>query len=238
MDQDLESASDGVDWNAAIAKYNPIASQFARVVTFYKDGNDGSEEKCYPCSIDWLLPQTTLTGTSGTLYPGFDTNARVPPTIVWFNNMLHIFFQDHPSTQTGDIKHIVSPDGTSGSWQQPSDLYTGMDCSFAPYAIVYMNQLHLFWRDSDGNALVHSYSDDGHNWKPRQYLPIDIDGQPHGAVSPYGQLYVVCVDHGGNGIMYATTTDGQNFTTGYTGLNDRSLVQRLVPLFLPGQQRR
>jgi hypothetical protein len=40
--------------------YITAAHRFAPVVTFYHDGDPGSEERYWPCSIDFLLEHSTL----------------------------------------------------------------------------------------------------------------------------------------------------------------------------------
>jgi hypothetical protein len=216
------------DWATAIGKYDAVARRFAPVVTFYRDGDAGSDERCYPCSIDWLLPQTTLK-KSHVSYTLYNTNAGHPPSLAWFNDSLQLFFQDKGNIHSGGIMHVVSKYGWG--WEPPADFYTGHNCSDPPYAIAFKNRLHLFWRDGGGNGLMHRSSANAKDWSAPQYLGINIDNQPHGVV--YGdRLYVVAVDHAGNGIMYASTTDGEHFATGYTGYNTNNGTPMTVTSFL------
>jgi hypothetical protein len=143
--------------------------------------------------------------------------------------MFHLFFQDHGNIHSGGIMHVVSTYGWG--WERPADFYTGHNCSDPPYAIVFNNRLHLFWRDGGGNGLMHRSSADGTNWSNPQYLGINIDNQPHGVVHG-NELYIVAVDHGGNGIMYAKTTDGEKFAVGYTGYNTNNGTPMTVTSFL------
>ncbi|KAK4941310.1 hypothetical protein LTR10_018720 [Elasticomyces elasticus] len=224
----FEGLSTAIDWKAAIEKYDVVAQKFAPIVTFYRDGDQGSDERCYPCSIEWLLPQTSLK-KNRVSYTLWNTNSGHPPSVAWFNNSFHMFFQDQGNYVDGGIMHVKSQD----AWEwanSDGDFYTGHNCSDPPHVITFQDKLHLFWRDGGGNGMMHRYSTDGQNWSNPQYLGINIDNQPHGVV--WGnELFVVAVDHSGNGIMFVSTTDGENFTTGYTGYNTNNGTPMSVVAF-------
>jgi len=196
--------------------YLAAARRFAPVVTFYQDGDTGSEERYYPCSIDFLLARSTLRRGRRN-YTG--TNTTAPPGLVYFptaEGNFHIFYHN------GEIGHLVSGDGISG-WRSAATR-VGMNSSSGITAVVFRDRainidlLHIFYRDPTGNGLYHQTSRDGATWSSVQYLGLDIDGTPK-AIATLTCIYLVACDHGGDGIMYAKSTDGQNWSHDYTGYN-------------------
>jgi hypothetical protein len=199
-------------------EYLAAAQRFAPVVTFYQDGDAGSEERYYPCSIDFLLSHSTLRRGRRD-YTG--TNTAAPPGLVYFptpEGNFHIFYRDG-----SDIRHLVSGDGITG-WRSATNPRVGMSSSSGITAVAFHDQatdqdlLHIFYRDPTGNGLYHQTSADGEHWSGVQYLGLDIDGTPKAIATPTC-IYVVACDHDGDGIMFAKSTDGQNWGHDYTGYN-------------------
>ena len=197
--------------------YLAAAHRFAPVVTFYRDGDEGSEERYYPCSIDFLLTHSTLRRGRHD-YSRHNTSA--PPGLVFFNKQFHIFYRDPHGSGVG---HLVSDDGITG-WRGAVHEYTGHNTSSGISAVIFYDKasnrdlLHLFYRDETGNGIYHRTSPDGENWSAVQYIGLDCDGKPKAIAAP-DCIYVVAVDAGGNGIMYAKSTDGNSFSHDYTGYN-------------------
>src|SRR3954447_11111645 len=208
IDTDGEVSINGTDMHTALVpqptndEYLAAARRFAPVVTFYHDGDAGSEERYWPCSIDFLLEHSTLRRGRHD-YSGYNTNGGTPPGIAWFEDQCHIFFQDH---RGNGVMHIVSSDGLGG-WARPASWYHGSNTSAAPSAVEFEDTLHLFFRDATGNAIYHESSTTGDDWNWVGSIGLDCDGQPEVIATP-NCLYLVAVDAGGNGIMYAKSTDG------------------------------
>ena len=205
--------------------YLAAARRFAPVVTFYRDGDSGSEEPYYPCSIDFLLARSTLRRGEHD-YTGYNTNRWTPPGVARFKDTLHIFFQDHNGN---GLMHVASPDGLGG-WGRPASWYHGANTSAGPSAVEFQGKLHLFYRDATGNGIYHEVSTTGDDWTWVGYFGLDCDGQPKVIATPTC-LYLVAVDAGGNGIMYAKSTDGVNFSHEYTGYNTNSATPPGVAWF-------
>jgi hypothetical protein len=206
-------------------EYLAAAQRFAPVVTFYHDGDAGSEEQSWPCSIDFLLEHSTLRRGQHD-YSGYNTNGGTPPGIAWFKDRCHIFFQDHGGN---GVMHIVSPDGLGG-WDRPASWYHGSNTSAGPSAVEFRGKLHLFFRDPTGNGMYHESSSTGDDWNWVGSVGLDCDGQPE-VIATRECLYLVAVDAGGNGIMYAKSTDGEHFSHGYTGYNTNSWTSPSVAWF-------
>jgi hypothetical protein len=142
---------------------------------------------------------------------GYDESAT--PSIVAYGGLFHVFFRDGAKDRKGNaangILHITSPDGThwSKAESQGDRFYIGFDTSAGPCPIVVGNQLHIFFRDRDGNGIFHIASTDGYNFWPvdgsrtGRYIGLDCYGAPAAAMLN-GTLCVVANDHdGGNAIM-------------------------------------
>jgi len=155
---------------------------------------------CGPSSNQWHKDNTG--------YDHWDT-----PSIVAYGGLFHVFFRDGAKDRKGNaangILHITSPDGThwSKAESQGDRFYIGFDTSAGPCPIVVGNQLHIFFRDRDGNGIFHIASTDGYNFWPvdgsrtGRYIGLDCYGAPAAAMLN-GTLCVVANDHdGGNAIM-------------------------------------
>jgi hypothetical protein len=203
-------------------EYLAAAQRFAPVVTFYKDGDEGSEERYYPCSIEFLLAHSTLKRGGLTNYIGINTSA--PPGMVYFETPqgnYHIFSRDPNGT---GIMHLVSGDGLNG-WGPAQGDNINHQTSSGVSAVVFNNQVHLFYRDPGGNGIYHRVSSDGFDFSggPGWYFGLDCDGTPTATANDKSIVLLAC-DAGGNGIMWATSTDGVNFAHGYTGFNTNNGV--------------
>ena len=181
--------------------YQDLALKFAPKLTFYKDGDSGSEEQFLPCSIDWILDKSILRKRSTVTHPPFTTNKGVTPSMDWFNGAYHLMFQDHGGK---GIMHITSTDAVN--WKQAKNFHVAdTRTSSGPSVIAYKDKLHLFYRDIDGNGILHHFSNDGENWSAQQYTGMNGDGVPHALIAN-NRLFVTTVDGGGKtGIMVAST---------------------------------
>jgi hypothetical protein len=150
---------------------------------------------CGPSSNPWDVGNT-----------GYDQSA--PPSIVAYGGLFHVFFRDGAKDANG-ILHITSLEGINWShaqWNGADRFYIGFDTSAGPCPIVAGNQLHIFFRDRDGNGIFHIASADGYNFSPVNgsrtgwYNGLDCDGAPAAAMLN-GTLCVVASDHGGEAIM-------------------------------------
>jgi hypothetical protein len=146
--------------------------------------------------------KTAPNGTWNVGYTGWNTSA--PPCVVAFNNLFHIFFQDHNGR---GIMHLTSPDGIT--WSEPASFFTGFTTTAGPCAVVYDGLLYVFFRDGTGNGILYIQSDDGNNWKaaPGWYIGLNCDHEPAIALAPVDApnissiMCLACIDAGGNGIM-------------------------------------
>jgi hypothetical protein len=152
-------------------------------------------------------------------YTGYNTNGSgyefpygigqvTEPAVAWFNNLFHIFFQDHHGY---GVMHITSPDGEGRNWSRPASWYTGANTSTGPEAVVAAGKLHLFHRGIDeidhktDFKIHHRSSADGENWSddvaPNQILSR---GPTVGtAIAVDDAVHFTCIDGQGNGIMVA-----------------------------------
>ncbi|MCU1284066.1 MAG: hypothetical protein JWO13_416 [Acidobacteriales bacterium] len=119
---------------------------------------------------------------------------------------------------------------TSGESWAFTNRYTGVNTSAGPGIVAVDGKFHVFFRDGNGNGILHISSENALEWAPDStwspkaswYIGLNCDDKPAAAI--LGEvLSLVARDHGGNGIMYATTRiAGGTFAMGYSGFNTSS----------------
>lgn len=131
---------------------------------------------------------------------------------VFFNGAYRLFFK-------GAAGNTMFQSTSTDLVGWTSQVATGHNCNFTPYAIVYQSRLHLLFQDGNG-ACVHTSSADGIAWSGEEKIGINIDWQPR-ATEIFGTLWVAARNHNGNNIMYALY-DGTTWKNGDTGYGSRA----------------
>ena len=147
------------------------------------------------------------------------------PTVVWFGGKFICYFK--VDNNSGDIYYITSLKGLEWTCEA---MPTHLSCSDEPVAVVFNNEVHLFFRDGGGNGLFHVSSStgkfDGENTV--QYPGLDIDFKPSAAIQEDGSsksLVVLARGHHSNDIVFAKqTVDTKTnckgtWSTGLTGFH-------------------
>jgi hypothetical protein len=90
---------------------------------------------------------------------------------------------------------------------------TGCDASAGPGVVAYAGKLHMLYRDSGGNGLMHLVSRDGKKWdRARQHHPDATTSEAPCAIVHENRLHVFVRDGNGNGILHlvSDTPDGES----------------------------
>lgn len=149
--------------------------------------------------IMWAIQNPNGDWTHG--YTGYNTNPSTPPCIATFNNLFHLFFQDHNGR---GIMHLTSPDGIT--WARSEVFYTDYNTSAGPASIAFDRLLYIFFRDGSGNGILYIQSSDGQGWSPAPcwYIGLNCDHEPRITDnSDRPEMCLACIDADGNGIMRA-----------------------------------
>ena len=132
---------------------------------------------------------------------GADIVAHGAPTIVWFYDTLHLFYQQH-----GNVLKLESTDGVS--WTRGQE--QGFRTSAGLCAVVYRDVLHVFARDPTGNQVCYHTWDHPQRgrWSERRWARIETETSMSAAVLG-DVMCLVTKDGGGStgGLMHTVLTD-------------------------------
>lgn len=119
-------------------------------------------------------------------YTGYITNEHMPPCIVNYQGVLHLFFVEYKGKL---IQHAYSKN-LGISWDAHNTVEGGMffvgTTSAGPWAVVEGDTLYVFYRDSAGNGIYQCSSTDGDTFQDNHYIGVNCDDQPHGVSTPDG----------------------------------------------------
>ena len=136
-----------------------IVKKYSPVFQFHED------ERCFPCSIEHLLHNSTLYYRNfawGTQISGQSSSST--PALASFNGSLYLAYQD-----SNGFGFYISQSNDGNTWQNTQKI-PGIEGG-APTLVVFQNKLWLVWHGVLSPQLWIAHSTDGLHWEGIQKIP-------------------------------------------------------------------